>query len=234
MKKICLFILVLFNFLCYSQNDISFKINYSLKLNEKFIKEKSKDSGNNLADSYMSKFFKDLRSLTKDSISIYKLEFVNGNYNFKYINRMSVNGKDSPLLEKADYRGDNHAQKLIGFQNFRGSNFKVMHENKKWELHNEFINILGFKCQKATNIFSYEDKSFKTTAWFTKELPPTSLFQFLGLPGTILKIEKSFEIYTAKSIKFNNVKIDRLDLNSLEDIISEDEFHKMLFTKYYR
>lgn len=238
MRHLFYVVFFIFNLFCFSQNNVKFDIDYSFKLNEDFIKSKSKEikknSSNNLADSYMSKFFKDLKVLTKDSISIYRLEYENGKYNFSYIDRMTITGKDSPLLEKADYYGDNNTQKLIGFHNHRGNNLKVKHEIKKWELHNEFVNILGFKCQKAINIFKYEDKSFKVTAWFTKELPPTSLFQYLGLPGTILKLEKSFEIYTAKSIKFSKTKLKLIDINNIENVITEDEFHKMLFKKYSR
>jgi GLPGLI family protein len=227
-------VLLLFSFNCFSQDKTSFKIYYSLTLNEDFIKEKSEKSSNSLADKYMSKFFKDLRIITKDSVSIYRLDYLHGNYNFKYVERMTINDKDSPLLEKANYHGYNNTKNLLGFHNFRGSKLKVMHDVKKWNIHNEFTTILGFKCQKATYTFFYNDKSFKTIAWFTKELPPTSLFQFLGLPGTILKLEKSFEIYTATLIEFDNIDVEIIDLNNIENIISEDEFHKMLFTKYYR
>lgn len=63
----------------------------------------------------------------------------------------------------------------------------------KWHFENEFKNISGFKCQKATAKFrgrNYE-------AWFTSEIPLSfGPWKFRGLPGLILEVyDQTGQVY---------------------------------------
>lgn len=74
-----------------------------------------------------------------------------------------------------------------------------------WRLEDEFKNISGFKCQKATAKFrgrNYE-------AWFTIEIPLSfGPWKFHGLPGLILEVyDQTGQVYfTAESIKIPYVE----------------------------
>lgn len=64
----------------------------------------------------------------------------------------------------------------------------------EWNLEDEFKEIAGYKCQKATTkvYINSMNPNRKITAWFSKELP----FSFgpigqAGLPGLILGLERS-------------------------------------------
>ncbi|WP_265429172.1 GLPGLI family protein [Chryseobacterium sp. YIM B08800] len=58
--------------------------------------------------------------------------------------------------------------------------------NLKWNLINEFDEILNHKVQKATTKFGGRT----WTAWFAKDIPiQDGPYKFYGLPGLILKIE---------------------------------------------
>lgn len=65
--------------------------------------------------------------------------------------------------------------------------------NIKWQLFDEFKEISGYKCQKATTTFrgrNYE-------AWFTSEVPLSfGPWKFNGLPGLILEVyDQTGEVY---------------------------------------
>lgn len=56
----------------------------------------------------------------------------------------------------------------------------------KWNLSNEFDEILNYKVQKATTVFGGRT----WVAWFAKDIPiQDGPYKFHGLPGLILKIE---------------------------------------------
>lgn len=67
------------------------------------------------------------------------------------------------------------------------SNFSIEQNiNLKWNLVNEFDEILNYKVQKATTNFGGRIWN----AWFAKDIPiQDGPYKFKGLPGLILKIE---------------------------------------------
>lgn len=93
--------------------------------------------------------------------------------------------------------------------------------NVKWNLLNEFDEILNHKVQKATTEFGGRT----WVAWFAKDIPiQDGPYKFYGLPGLILKIEDSTlsHKYVLKGIKtmaipfqypyrkddYNEIKVD--------------------------
>jgi len=74
-----------------------------------------------------------------------------------------------------------------------------------WEITEDYKNILGYECQKATTTFTARNgKTTEIVAWFTTEIPISSgPYRYAGLPGLILEITNPFKrkIY-AKEIKF--------------------------------
>lgn len=61
-----------------------------------------------------------------------------------------------------------------------------------WKIEDEFMQIEGFSCQKATTIFGKR----QWTAWFTMEIPQSmGPYKFNGLPGLILSIKDSDNLF---------------------------------------
>lgn len=61
-----------------------------------------------------------------------------------------------------------------------------------WKIEDEFMQIQGFSCQKATTTFGKR----LWTAWFTTEIPKSmGPYKFNGLPGLILSIKDSDNLF---------------------------------------
>ncbi len=74
---------------------------------------------------------------------------------------------------------------------------------QEWEMCDDVQEILGYECWKATCTFAGR----KYVAWFTLEIPiQDGPYKFYGLPGLILKIEDSEQIYN-----FNAIGIEKLE-----------------------
>ena len=94
-----------------------------------------------------------------------------------------------------------------------------------WEILNDTLTILGFKCQKAT--ISYKQDKFY--AWFTTQLPYSAgPDYFRGLPGLILKVSN-----TNGNIGYEAIEIQTPfksiipTLNNNGEIISRQEWLKI-------
>ncbi len=62
-----------------------------------------------------------------------------------------------------------------------------------WQLENVTDTILGYTCQKARLQFRGRDY----TAWFTADIPISDgPWKFMGLPGLILKVEDSRQLFS--------------------------------------
>jgi GLPGLI family protein len=94
-----------------------------------------------------------------------------------------------------------------------------------WQIVNEFKNVIGYKCQKAT--VDYRGRSY--IAFFTTEIPfQTGPWKFCNLPGLILEvasIDNVFKITANKlQIKRVDVKIENPYKKKLQNCISWQEF----------
>lgn len=94
------------------------------------------------------------------------------------------------------------------------SKYTVQQEvNLKWNLMNEFDEILNYKVQKATIDFGGR----KWTAWFAKDIPlQDGPYKFHGLPGLILKIEDATlsHRFQLKGIKNKAITFDYPELKN--------------------
>lgn len=93
--------------------------------------------------------------------------------------------------------------------------------NYKWNILNEYENILGKKCQKAETILG-EVKYF---AWFTNEIPINNgPYLFQGLPGLITKViraDKKYEIIL-KGINSKNTITPQLKTKKVIKIVKDN------------
>lgn len=87
--------------------------------------------------------------------------------------------------------------------NDRYSDFKPFYQYEEpvpsfdWKLAEEFREILGYRCQKATT--SFRGRNY--TAWFAKEIPVgNGPWKFGGLPGLIMKITDSENHYNFECV----------------------------------
>ncbi|WP_312077051.1 GLPGLI family protein [Chryseobacterium sp.] len=92
--------------------------------------------------------------------------------------------------------------KTISFETKVGDSRYHIEQNVdlKWNLLNEFDEILNYKVQKATTEFGGRTWN----AWFAKDIPiQNGPYKFQGLPGLILKIEDKTgsHKFTLKGIK---------------------------------
>lgn len=89
--------------------------------------------------------------------------------------------------------------------------------NFKWELINEFSNILDHKVQKATSEFGGR----KWIAWFSPDIPiQDGPYKFKDLPGLIFKVEdeKQNHIFELKGIKNNETAFIYPDVKNYREV----------------
>ena len=110
---------------------------------------------------------------------------------------------------------------------------------QEWELHEDTLAICGYLCQKATCRF--RGRNF--VAWFAPELSISNgPWKFGGLPGLILKVYDTDELYIFECIKIESLKnkfpitlydgpffrkIERIKLRNLDKEIYND-YHKFI------
>ena len=96
--------------------------------------------------------------------------------------------------------GEKNAERLafavLKFSDEQVEGFSDSLKNE-WDLYfDETIEVLGKKCTKAV----YK-KNRSVVAWFCQEIPsPVGPCGYIGLPGAILRLTTSSEIYEAESI----------------------------------
>ncbi len=97
-----------------------------------------------------------------------------------------------------------------------------------WEITNETKESDGYVMQKATTTFRGRDY----IAWFTKEIPiPMGPYKFYGLPGLILEIYDTDNIYhwtitkieENKTIASNNLYPEHHDFLSMKQFVEKKE-----------
>lgn len=72
----------------------------------------------------------------------------------------------------------------------------------QWEMYDDVQMVLGYECRKATCTFAGREY----IAWFTLDIPiQDGPYKFYGLPGLILKIEDTQQLY-----RFTAVGIEKL------------------------
>ena len=103
----------------------------------------------------------------------------------------------------------------------------------EWQLLNDFKDILGYQCQKATTNF----RGRKYTAYFTTKIPfKNGPWKFSGLPGLILEVKSSDNVFIieAHKIRINNVysKIEYPFNSNKNETITWESFIEKYKKKY--
>ena len=151
-------------------------------------------------------------------------------YNFVHNDKKSLQSlisgggtilKDTLIIDERgelrDIRGEiNKPSDAFFFKNFNDKTIRIQFAlkndirvikdslpNFKWKIHNEFKNILGYNCKKATTITNRAGVEQNIIAWFTESLVYNDgPLDFNGLPGMILGLE----IDKFAKIKFINIE----------------------------
>lgn len=95
----------------------------------------------------------------------------------------------------------------------------------KWNVVDEFKEILGYNCQKATTV--YGGRNYE--AFFTTEMPfQTGPWKFCNLPGLILEVASTDNVLKIVALKMHvekdDVQIKNPYENKLENSISWSQF----------
>ncbi|MDD4437741.1 MAG: GLPGLI family protein [Tissierellia bacterium] len=86
----------------------------------------------------------------------------------------------------------------------------------KWQLQDETLEVMGYKCQKATCNF----RGRNYTAWFTMDIPVNDgPYKFYGLPGLILMIEDSGKLFCFKAVGLEQLNNTEIISENKEDYI---------------
>ena len=105
---------------------------------------------------------------------------------------------------------------IYKYHNFQKGNYLIRESlfNIDWKLHNQFKDILDYKCQKATGTF----RGRNYTAWFTTEIPVSlGPWKLNGLPGLILQAEDD-----EGKINFRGKKIVFLKDSNSKSLLNPD------------
>lgn len=107
---------------------------------------------------------------------------------------ISTNSDQGESYQIYKDRLNNHI-KIVDRASAEGNDFLIEDAIGKlpWEIKNETDTILGYVCQKAKLSFRGRDY----TAWFTADIPVNDgPWKFMGLPGLILKVEDSMQLFS--------------------------------------
>ncbi len=148
----------------------------------------------------------------------------------EFVNEMQEN-LNKEFLEITIKSYNSEFSKTNMLNDYENKRYTVVDTFKKmntWEVFNDTLSILGFKCQKA--IITHKQRKY--TAWFCAQLPfNAGPDEFYGLPGLILKVYDNNNInvgYEAieiqlpfkksvPSFNFNSLEITRKDWSIIVD-----------------
>lgn len=91
--------------------------------------------------------------------------------------------------------------------------FKVVENiSFNWEISADTMTVLNYVCMKATTDF----RGRTYTAWFAPDIPVSDgPWKFYGLPGMILKVEDSANIFTFESIGLESIHEMSIGLDNI-------------------
>lgn len=125
-----------------------------------------------------------------------------------------------------DFKNRTSTQQLKNF----GETLRVVlyTDSLEWKLHNEFKEIQGYICQKATVAYTFNHLvKNDISVWFAKDLPfSIGPIGIAGLPGAILEFEKSGMIFYADKIELSKKDLQINPLTAGKAMTSE-EYQKM-------
>lgn len=139
-------------------------------------------------------------------------------YDYAFLIKDSINNKTNsqnlnwtdqiPVARKRD------SNKNLNYNSINFDLYTYSTDDKiNWKLHNETQDFEGLKLQKATCDFGGR----KWIAWFTKDIPfGEGPYKFRGLPGLIILLQDSQNLFNFSLVKSVNVKETYNTANILE------------------
>lgn len=224
MKSKYILLLSFVHAFCFSQTN---KIIYSLEINidkEKTINQSRIDYYNQL-----NKIYKTINFTLEynDTISKFSIPERMDVENNEISNAILYSGVEKPIY---CFNGKTYTFGEGDF--FKEKEYLVKSETaKNWIIHNDTLNVNGFKCYKATSNYSNNsENTFTDIAWFCPSIPGNFGPYGVGnLPGTILIYQHANNIFKAKKIISNTS--ERIDVQLPSKIITEKE-HTELWKKW--
>lgn len=155
--------------------------NDTLKLTKFFVLQKQEEKS----------LFIEKNKFIKDSLNASEVELSNI-YEFTFLRNEKI-GTNYKILE-------------VGFDKYKIN----IEQLKDWKIHNEFKNISGYECQKAT--IEYGGRFW--TAWFSKSIYINSgPYIFANLPGLIFSVSDQAKDYQFDLIHISNLKKELHQIN---------------------
>ncbi len=156
----------------------------------------------------------------RNNISLFTaLEFI-PDLNYVDDNDDEVTVWKDELREYACYK--NFTDKKITIKNYSFFKVYLLSDSLlsyQWKLENEFKDISGYKCQKAT---TYDMHNNEVVAWFTEDIPVSNgPKEFWGLPGLIIYLNAANRSYAVEKIIFIPEE-DIIDMNIPDEGLKMD------------
>lgn len=164
--------------------------------------------------------FSDLKSIQKDSLQ--NILSQKGDLNTDDINKLLKAREVWSTIVLKDFN-----VKVITVQDKAKARYQyeINFPEFKWALQDGIKTILGYKCYKASVVYSGR----QYVAWYTSDIPiDNGPYVFNGLPGLILELED-----VNKQFQFTAVALDKVERNILlrneESIfkVSKEQFQKV-------
>lgn len=96
-------------------------------------------------------------------------------------------------------------------------------EFQNWGITQEIDTVLGYKCSRAT--VNYAGRDY--IAWFTTDIPVSAgPWKFYGLPGLILKVEDSENLFLFEAIGIENQEDAYITMNDNFEIVKVGYLNK--------
>ncbi len=162
-------------------------------------------------DSLLSDKMKNMGTESIKSVSVYKGEKAKDLANMPGTIASPSNEGESYQIYK-----DKSSKKITVIDKVAASGDKFSYEDEigtlEWQITNITDTIQSYACQKATVHFRGRDY----TAWFAPDIPVSDgPWKFAGLPGLILKVEDSHQLFVFSLIGLQQ-------LNPLQPILTDD------------
>lgn len=145
----------------------------------------------------------------------------------EFVHDMELSAKSRPSIVNLKYYASNIYKTSLAAGTPQKNYIIVdtLDNMDNWEILNDTLTILGFKCQKA--IISYKQDKFY--AWFTTQLPYSAgPDYFRGLPGLILKVSNTNENIGYEAVEIQTpFKSILPTLNDNGEIVSRQEWIKI-------
>ncbi len=154
-------------------------------------------------DSIFSSVMNNMNPSTIQSISVLK-DGSAGDLSSKPGTTTSTNSNDGESYQIFKDRTKSSISYIDYTETLRNSyGYEDKLNNMPWAISQDTASILGYPCQKAT--LSFRGREY--VAWFSSDIPINDgPWKFMGLPGLILKINDTSNLFSFELIGIENIK----------------------------